>query len=79
MNEKQVKLLRYFVKNTGQMKMAHAFILGFDTLNHKKKGKLTKWLKHATVTAMEMKKLQKKAQTQANLDTLKSFTSGDPV
>lgn len=74
MNEKQVKLLRYFVKNTGQMQMAHAFILGFDTLSHKKKGKLTKWLKHATVTAMAIKKAQKEAQAKANLDTLKGFS-----
>jgi hypothetical protein len=74
MNEKQAKLLRYFVKNTGQLKMATAFKIGWPTLNHKKKGKLTRWLKNATVTAMEMKKLHKQAQTQANLDTLKSFT-----
>lgn len=74
MNEKQAKLLRYFVKNTGQLKLATAFRIGFDTLNHKKKGKLTRWIKEATVTAMAMREQQKKAQAQANLDTLKGFT-----
>lgn len=74
MNEKQAKLLRYFVKNTDQLKMATAFKIGWSTLNHKKKGKLTKWLKHTTVTAMEMKKLGQQAQLQANLETLKGFS-----
>ena len=53
--------------------MAHAFIIGFDTLSHKKKGKLTTWLKARIVTAMELKKLQKKAVLSHNLDTIKGF------
>lgn len=72
-NEKQAKLLRYFVKNTGQLKMAHAFKIGWPTLNHKKKGKLTKWIETAIVTSMELTKLQKMQQLKTNLDTLKSF------
>jgi hypothetical protein len=74
MNEKQAKLLRYFVKNTGQLKMATAFKIGWPTLNHKKKGKLTRWLKHSTVIAMQMNKTTKEIQKAQNLDTLKGFT-----
>lgn len=73
MNEKQAKLLRYFVKNTGQLKMATAFKIGWKTLNHKKKGKLTTWLKEATVTAMAIKKAQAEQKKVANLNMLKGL------
>lgn len=75
MNERQAKLLRYFVKHTGQLKMATVFKMGFDKLNHKKKGKLSKWIKQSIVLSMAVRKEQKKQQLATNLDTLKSFSS----
>lgn len=74
MNEKQAKLLRYFVKHTGQIKMAAAFKIGFDKLNHKKKGKLTKWLKTTIVTAMALQEHERKQHLAQNLKTLEGFT-----
>ena len=76
MNEKQAKLLRYFVKNTGkaQLQMAAAFKMGWPTLNHKKKGKLTKWLKEAIVTGMAVKKQMQEDQIKHNIDVLKGFS-----
>ncbi len=74
MNEKQAKLLRYFVKHTGQLKMAAAFKIGFQKLSHKKKGKLTRWIKQAIVTDIQLKQIHREAKAQANRETLKGFS-----
>jgi hypothetical protein len=65
MNEKQVKLLRYFAKHTRDLQLAGAAKVKWDTLDHKKKGKLTKWLKRVIVTMMTVEKAQKARKIEA--------------
>lgn len=73
MNEKQVKLLRYFVKHTGDLVLAGAVKVRWPTLNHKKKGQLTAWMKRVIVTMLHVSKEQKKARQAANQKALDSF------
>lgn len=73
MNEKQVKLLRYFVKNTGDLALAGAIKARWSTFDHKKKGQLTNWLKHVIVTMMHVAKEKKQAQYNENKKVLDNF------
>lgn len=80
MNEKQVKLLRYFIKYTNDYQVAAGIRRAWSSLDHKARGKLSTWLKKVVVTMMhvsdENKKYQQKiraAQAARNLEVLKGF------
>lgn len=73
MNEKSVKLLRYFAKHTGDIKFAGSIKVRWDTFDHKKKGRLTTWMKRVIVTMMHVAKEQKRARQAANRKALDSF------
>jgi len=74
MNEKQAKLLRYFERASGDLTTAKAARVGWHTLSHKRKGKLTRWLKKVVVTMLHVKSETKKAQLSKNLEVLKGFS-----
>lgn len=73
MNERQVKLLRYFAKSTGDLALAGAAKAHWDTLDHRKKGKLTAWMKKVIVTMMAVTAEKKKAKLEGNKKTLENF------
>ena len=80
MNEKQVKLLRYFIKYTGDIQLAARAKQAWPHLDHKTKGRITKWMKKAIVTLMAIKdekakyEARKRAEQKANnLNILKGF------
>lgn len=80
MNEKQVKLLRYFRKHTGDHARANQIQSIFDLADHKTKGKITTWLKKVVVTMMAVKKaqdkrkeLEKHIRADSNLKILEGF------
>jgi hypothetical protein len=80
MNEKQAKLMRYFVKHTRDMKLAALTMAAWPHMNHKAKGKITRWMRTVCATMQAIKDERKKRQEQekiaraaANLDVLKGF------
>ena len=73
MNEKQVKLLRYFAKHSGDIQLAGAAKVMWDTMSHKKKGQLTRWMKKVIVTMMAVADAKKKQQLEANKKALENF------
>jgi hypothetical protein len=70
-NEKQRKLLRYFVKYTGKQETADKLIQVFDLADHKTKGKITSWLKRTVVTIMAIQRQAEMKQEQAIWEQLK--------
>jgi hypothetical protein len=74
MNEKQVKLLRYFVKQSGDIKMAALIKSRWPSFDHKKKGQLTGWLKRVVVTLMSIKEEQKRKTVARNMAVVKGFS-----
>jgi len=82
MNEKQAKLIRYFVKHTGDVKLAKMTIAAWPRMHAKARGKVSTWMKKVIVTMMairdERKKQEEKAklaQMTANMEILKGFAS----
>lgn len=80
MNEKQRKLVRYFVTNTGDRQRAKQIELVFDLADHRTKGKITKWLKGVVVMMLAVKqakaakdKIQAQQRLDNNLKTLENF------
>jgi hypothetical protein len=82
MNEKQAKLVRYFVKHTHDFGVGKSIINSWPRMNAKAKGKVTTWMKKVIVTMMAIKDLDKKrevqaklARTKSNLEVLKGFVN----
>lgn len=74
MNEKQVKLLRYFVKHSKQLQTAGQIKAMWPYMDHKTKGKTTKFLKKVIVTNMAVQAAKAKARAMHNESVLKGFT-----
>jgi hypothetical protein len=79
-NEKQAKLMRYFVKCTGDMKLAAMTMAAWPNMHHRAKGKVTHWMRKVIATMLAIKDERKKyeerqkiARAAANLDVLKGF------
>lgn len=82
MNEKQNKLLRYFVRHTGDVQLALSIFNSWPSLDHKAKAKISGWLKRVVVTMMHVKDQRlryeegrRAAQNLRNMEILKEFTS----
>lgn len=75
MNEKQVKLLRYLVKETKDIGPAAFIKKNWHKLNHRQKGKLMRQAKKTIVLLMAIKDAHKKRVAAANSDVLKGFTT----
>lgn len=72
-NEKQAKLLRYFTKYTGQAKTAHQLRKIWPHMDHKSKGKVSKWLKRLVVINMHVQKHAKTQRAAQNASVLAGF------
>lgn len=71
MNEKQAKLIRYFVKATGQAELGAHIKRGWPYTTPKAKGKVTTWMKKMIVTMLELKKVRNPAPSQtAEIDRI---------
>ncbi len=82
MNEKQAKLLRYFIKYTHDYPLANGLRKSWKSLDHRAKRKITSWLKRVVVTLIHVADERKKYETRQkalknsrNLEILKGFAS----
>lgn len=73
MNEKQAKLVRYFVKYTRDLKLGAEIKTVWPHMNHKMKGRTARWMKRVIVTIMGLNDQAKKAKLLSNLEVLKGF------
>jgi len=80
-NEKQAKLLRYFLKHTGDTKLYKLTRAAWPHMPAKARGKVSTWMKKVIVTMMAIKDARAKqeqqaklAQMSANMEVLKGFT-----
>lgn len=80
MNQKQVKLLRYFTKHTGDIQLAARVKDGWPHMTARAKGKVTTWMKKVIVTMMALKNERDKHEAKkkvlmeaSNLEVLKGF------
>ncbi len=82
MNQKTAKLFRYFVKHSGDAKLAAVLQGAWPFATHKQKGKVTTWMKKVVVSMMAVKDMRKKheemikhQQVARNMDILKGFST----
>lgn len=82
MNQKQMKLLRYFVKETNNVSLVATVEKAWPNLTHKQRGQISTWLKTRVVTLMAERDAQKHykmrqeaIQAAQNLEVLKGFVS----
>lgn len=73
MNEKQAKLLRYFVKHSGDLVLAGQLKAKWSELNHRQKGNITTWLKKVIVTMMHVSQEKKRELLAHNKKVLDGF------
>lgn len=80
MNEKQAKLLRYYLRYTGDLALVKQLESNWSQIPARKKGRITRWLKKVIVTMMHVKNEKTKYDTQKkaglalrNMEVLKGF------
>jgi hypothetical protein len=72
-NEKQAKLLRYFSKHTGDIKLAAITQAAWDRMPAKAKGRVTTWMKKVIVTMMAVDKAKRVEIVRQNKATLEKM------
>lgn len=73
MNTKQVKLLRYFCKATGDLKLAAGIKQTWPNMTHEKRGKVSSWMKRVIMTLRAVADEDRRKKLSSNLEILKGF------
>lgn len=73
MNQKQVKLLRYFIRHTKDIQLAASVKAGWPHMTEAQKKKVTVWMRKVVATLAAIKDEKAKRQKAANLEVLKGF------